>query len=61
MHTALMPKELADSQQLLDRRKELPPHSVLLLGEPEAFSFDEIQRTVGKLIHNDAIARARAA
>jgi nucleoside-diphosphate-sugar epimerase len=48
--SALHLDDLTNALRLvIDRRKELPPHSVLLLGEPEAFSFDEIQRTVGKL------------
>jgi nucleoside-diphosphate-sugar epimerase len=51
--SALHLDDLTDALRLvIDRRKELPPYSVILLGEPEALSFDEIQRTVGKLIRN---------
>jgi len=33
------------------RRKELSPEMVLLIGEPETLSYDELQRTCGQLIH----------
>jgi nucleoside-diphosphate-sugar epimerase len=51
--SALHLEDLTDTLRvLIDRRKDLPSHCVLLLGEPEALSFDEIQRAAGKLIHN---------
>jgi nucleoside-diphosphate-sugar epimerase len=36
---------------LVEKRKELPPELVLLLGEAESMSYDELQRTLGWLIH----------
>jgi nucleoside-diphosphate-sugar epimerase len=35
------------------RRAKLPPDLTLLLGEPEALSFDELQHTFGRLIHGE--------
>ena len=35
----------------VQRRAELPPETVLLLGEPETLSYDELQREFGRLIH----------
>lgn len=37
----------------IDRRGQLPPESVLLLGEPETLSYEELQREMGKLIHGE--------
>jgi nucleoside-diphosphate-sugar epimerase len=37
----------------VDRRKELPPETTLLIGETESVSYDELQRTFGQLIHNE--------
>lgn len=34
------------------RRKELPPEVALLIGEPTSPSYDELQRTFGRLIHS---------
>jgi nucleoside-diphosphate-sugar epimerase len=52
--SALHLDDLTNALRLvIDRRKDLSPYSVLVLGEPVALSFDEIQRTVGKLIHNE--------
>jgi nucleoside-diphosphate-sugar epimerase len=36
------------------RRKELSPEVTLLIGEPESPSFDELQRVLGRLIHDVA-------
>ncbi|MFL6492714.1 MAG: NAD-dependent epimerase/dehydratase family protein, partial [Nitrososphaera sp.] len=33
------------------RRKELPPEVILLIGETESLSYDELQRAFGQLIH----------
>ncbi|MEP7291103.1 MAG: NAD-dependent epimerase/dehydratase family protein, partial [Chloroflexota bacterium] len=33
------------------RRRELPPEVMLLIGESESLSYDELQRSFGKLIH----------
>ena len=39
--------------RLIEKRKELPPELPLLLGEPETLSYDEIQRTAGRLLHDE--------
>ena len=36
------------------RRKELPPEVTLLIGEAESLSYDELQRALGRLIHDVA-------
>jgi len=38
---------------LIQRRAELPNELTLLLGEPETLSYDELQRTLGRLIHGE--------
>lgn len=38
---------------LVERRAQLTPELTLLLGEPEALSYDELQRTFGRLIHDE--------
>jgi nucleoside-diphosphate-sugar epimerase len=35
------------------RRSALPPETVLLVGEPDPVSYDELQRTFARLIHGD--------
>ncbi len=35
----------------VERRKELPPEVVLLIGEPESPSYGDLQRAFGRLIH----------
>jgi nucleoside-diphosphate-sugar epimerase len=37
----------------IERRKELPADVTLLLGEPDTLSYDEVQRTLGRLIHEE--------
>lgn len=39
--------------RVVHRRTQLPPELVLLLGEPEVLSYDELQRTFGRLIHGE--------
>lgn len=39
--------------RIVERRKTLPPELPLLLGEPEAIGFGELQRMLGRLIHNE--------
>jgi len=39
--------------RLIEKRKELPTDLPLLVGEPETLSYDEIQRTVGRLLHGE--------
>jgi nucleoside-diphosphate-sugar epimerase len=35
----------------VEKRKQLPPELVLLIGEAETLSYDELQRTFSRLIH----------
>jgi len=43
--------DLVDAIELVvERRKRLPPELALLLGEPEAISYDELQHTIARLI-----------
>jgi nucleoside-diphosphate-sugar epimerase len=37
----------------VERRKSLPPELVLLIGEPEALSYDDLQRVFGHLLHGE--------
>ena len=37
----------------VERRRELPPELVLLVGEEETLSYDDLQRTLGRLIHGE--------
>ena len=37
----------------VNRRAELPPVQTLLVGEPEPVSYDELQHTFGRLIHQE--------
>ena len=44
--------DLVDAiEQVVKRRGELNPELVVLLGEPEPLSYDEVQHTIGRLIH----------
>jgi len=46
--------DLTDALKLVvECRKELPKEIALLLGEPEAMSFDDLQRTIARLIHDE--------
>ena len=38
----------------VERRKELPPEAVFLIGEPESLSYGELQEAFGQLIHGVA-------
>jgi nucleoside-diphosphate-sugar epimerase len=40
-------------QAAVERRFELPDELPLLVGEPEALSYDELQHTLARLIHGD--------
>lgn len=40
--------------RVVERRAELPPEAVLLLGEPEALSYDELQHTIARLIRGSS-------
>ena len=46
--------DLVDAIALVvERRAQLPPEVPILLGEPEALSYDELQHTFARLIHGD--------
>jgi len=46
--------DLVDAIQLcVERRARLPHELALLIGEPETLSYDELQRTFGRLIHHE--------
>ena len=46
--------DLVDAIALVvERRAELPPELPLLLGEPEALSYDELQHSIARLIRGD--------
>jgi len=48
--------DLVDAiDRVVERRAELPPELPLLLGEPEALSYDELQHTLARLIHGEAM------
>ena len=45
--------DLVDAiERVVERRAELPPELPLLLGEPEALSYDELQHTIARLIRS---------
>ena len=47
--------DLVDAiEQTVERRAALPPELPLLLGEPEALSYDELQHTIARLIHGES-------
>jgi nucleoside-diphosphate-sugar epimerase len=37
----------------VERRRSLPPELTVLVGEPETLSYDELQRTIGRLVHGE--------
>ena len=39
--------------RVVDRRRDLPPESTILIGEPDPVSYDELQRMLGWLIHGE--------
>ena len=46
--------DLVDAIDLaVERRAELSPETTLLIGEPETLSYDELQRTLGRLLHGE--------
>jgi nucleoside-diphosphate-sugar epimerase len=48
--------DLVDAiERVVERRAELPPELPLLLGEPEALSYDELQHTLARLIHGETM------
>lgn len=40
-------------RRTVDRRGELPPDTTILIGEPDAISYDELQDQIGSLIHGE--------
>jgi nucleoside-diphosphate-sugar epimerase len=40
-------------RRAVDRRAELPPEAAILIGEPEPMGYDELQDTLGRLIHGE--------
>ncbi|MCA1732947.1 MAG: NAD(P)-dependent oxidoreductase, partial [Acidobacteria bacterium] len=47
--------DLVDAiEKVVDRRAQLPPEIPILLGEPEALSYDELQHTIARLIHGES-------
>jgi len=46
--------DLVDAVRLtIDRRSQLPEEVALLIGEPETYSYDTLQRELARLIHGD--------
>lgn len=39
--------------RIVERRHELPPETTFLIGEPETYSYQELQRRFGQLIHSE--------
>jgi nucleoside-diphosphate-sugar epimerase len=39
--------------RVVDRRRDLPPESTILIGEPDPLSYDELQRMLGWLLHGE--------
>ncbi|MEP7344216.1 MAG: hypothetical protein ABI877_03060 [Gemmatimonadaceae bacterium] len=39
----------------MERRAQLPPELAVLLGEPEALSYDELQHTLLRLVHGTTL------
>ena len=48
--------DLVDAiERVVERRGELPPELPLLLGEPEALSYDELQHTIARLTRGETM------
>ena len=47
--------DMADAfRRAVDRRAELPPGETILVGEPGALGYDDLQDRIGRLLHGDA-------
>ncbi|MEW6704670.1 MAG: vitamin K epoxide reductase family protein [Pseudomonadota bacterium] len=47
-------EDMADAfRRAVDRRAELPPAETLLIGEPEAVGYGDLQDLIGRLVHGD--------
>ena len=44
---------LAALRLTIERRKQLSAETTMIIGEPETLSYDALQRTFGRLIHNE--------
>src|SRR5690606_7836829 len=38
-------------RRVVERRASLPPEHVVLLGEPQTYSYDQLQRTFARCLH----------
>ena len=38
----------------MQRRRQAPPELTVLIGEPETLSYDELQHTLGRLLHGES-------
>lgn len=48
-------EDLLDAiERVIDRRQDLPPEFPVLLGETDVMTYDELQRDLGRLIHDEA-------
>lgn len=48
-------EDMADAfRRVVERRGELPDETVILIGEPDAMGYDELQDEIGRLLHGDA-------
>jgi nucleoside-diphosphate-sugar epimerase len=46
--------DLLDALRLtIERRQQLRPEETMIIGEPETLSYDELQRTFGRLLHGE--------
>lgn len=46
--------DMADAfRRAVDRRADLPPGETILVGEPDAMGYDELQDRIGRLLHGD--------
>lgn len=46
--------DLLDALRLtIERRQQLRPEATMIIGEPETLSYDELQRTFGRLLHDE--------
>lgn len=41
-------------RRAVDRRRDIPPDAVILIGEPDAAGYDQLQDEIGRLVHGEA-------
>lgn len=52
--SVLHKEDMADAfRRAVDRRHELPPDETILIGEPDAMGYDELQDQIGQLVHGE--------